>query len=151
MNYLRLKRFLALLLSASLSLSPSAARGEILKQSEFPSHRWIDKTPRKFKECVVGYCIKLELDQKWVRDYFESALRPRIFLRVRYLDNKNRNVGSGSYELMPPTDYFEKIKKDKRINPKLFYFYPAANQNSEFATRPIKFSKVIIEQIITFL
>ena len=52
---MRLKRFLALLLSASLSLSPSAARGEILKQSEFPSHRWIDKTPRKFKECVVGW------------------------------------------------------------------------------------------------
>lgn len=120
---------------------PVAVADMFTEEKEFPPYKWIDKTPRKYKECIpYSTCIKLELDQKWVRNYFENGYRPFIFLRVAYYDNKKRLLGTGADTLYPHSQ--TKVSQDgKNLKPKAYYFYPTAPRS--------KFTTVVISEIIT--
>jgi hypothetical protein len=120
---------------------PVAVADRFTEEKEFPPYKWIDKTPRKYKECIpYSSCIKLELDQKWVRNYFENGYLPFIFIRVAYYDSKKRLLGTGADTIYPLSGV--KVSQDgKTIKPKDYYFYPTAPRS--------KFSTVVISEIIT--
>ena len=120
---------------------PVAVADRFTEEQEFPPYNWLDKTPRKYKECIpYSTCIKLELDQKWVRNYFENGYLPFIFVRVSYYDNKKRLLLS-STDTIYPLSQTKGSQDGKIIKPKAYYFYPTAPRS--------KFSTVVISEIIT--
>ncbi len=48
--------------------SPNAVAEMLTEEKDFPAYEWIDKVPRKYKDCSSGYCIKLKLNKKKNKD-----------------------------------------------------------------------------------
>lgn len=142
LSHLRYRKFVVISSIWFLAFNlPVAVAERFTEEKEFPPYNWVDKTPRKYKECTAySSCIKLELDQKWVRSYFENEYLPFIFIRVAYYDNKKRLLGTGADTLYPHSQ--TKVSQDgKIIKPKAYYFHPTAPRS--------KFSTVVISEIIT--